>query len=301
MGRYFGDLLGSAHEVLYPAATQLHAQKNAAGLRRLYLDGSRMLLLVAVVLAIVSGIWAEDFYRLWVGYETVGSHGIHMAAVLFRILGAAVALSALSGPSGQMLLGSRQVKPLALLVFSLGLVNVLAGLVLVQFFGLVGVAAGTLLAAGIHKGILIPWVTCRQLGLPFQTFLVQTCARPVLVGFVVAGVSLAIHESFVTESWFQLIAQGAVATIIGGTIAALLGTSASERNQLLHRLFPALAAPRGATGNSGPSQASRAASGGSFTFPEIRQTGVQLREAASAGFTAPGITDARAPACESDA
>ena len=69
-----------------PAATHLDARGEHAALRRMYLTGSRLMLLLTAVCGIVAALWAEDFFRLWVGPQFLTSATYPSVALLFWIL-----------------------------------------------------------------------------------------------------------------------------------------------------------------------------------------------------------------------
>lgn len=231
------DGLAAARQVVYPAAAQLHSQNDVVALRRLYLDGSRMLLLATVVLAVIAAVWAEDFYRLWLGGHSLGVDGTAAVVLLFRILLGAMVLEFVSGSSGQILLGSGRIRVLSLIALSQALVNLTLSVVLVQFYGLVGIAIGTLVASLFHRSLLTTWLVSRQLSVPLRSFLLAVFPRPLIVGCLLAIVSLLIRRFDPPLTWMQLAVHGAIAAIVGGVLSVLIGTGADSRNLLLSKLF----------------------------------------------------------------
>jgi O-antigen/teichoic acid export membrane protein len=232
VARYLGDATRSASQVLYPAATQLDAMNDIPRQRRLLLAGSRMLFLVAIVLGVIGGVWAEDFYRLWVGYKEVGVEGVRSAANFFRILAIAGALDILAGAPGQILLGSRRVKGKALCLLGQAITNVALSVVLIELCGSLGVAIATVVAIIPFKSVLVPWIACRQLSVPWKSFLVQACARPAIVGVLLVGASVALRTAHTPDSWFALTTEGILAGLVALALAFLIGTKAEERNQI---------------------------------------------------------------------
>ena len=64
---YFEDIFVRAGFVFFPAVTELDAQGNQAGLRRLYLVSSKFMFLGSILLGSIAMFSARDFFRLWVG------------------------------------------------------------------------------------------------------------------------------------------------------------------------------------------------------------------------------------------
>jgi O-antigen/teichoic acid export membrane protein len=249
--QYMGQVAGSAAVVFYPAATQLDARNDVPQLRRLLLSGSRALLLMSLVMSIIGGVWAEDFFRIWVGEDSLGTDGIRTAVVLLRVLAASAVLEALSSAPGQILLGSKRVKALAIPLASQILVKLAVSIVLVMSWGSIGVALGSLVAVAIHRGLVIPVLVCRQLAVPVVSYYRQVCLRPALVAVLLLASALLLRSWQQPEGWLALAGQGAIAAVLAVLLAVLFGGDSNERSQLVRWMARPLIRAAGSIGMVG--------------------------------------------------
>ena len=68
--------------MFFPAATHLDAQDNVAGLRRMYLAGLKVLVLLGVMCGMMA-IWASEFFTLWVGDPFLIKSKVRLTGVYF--------------------------------------------------------------------------------------------------------------------------------------------------------------------------------------------------------------------------
>jgi O-antigen/teichoic acid export membrane protein len=230
------NLLGGARQVFYPAAVDLYARRDNHGLQQLLFRGSRLLLLVTIVSATMVGVWAEDFYRLWVGSDEIGEPGLRTAAMLARVLLVAVVFEFASGTAGQILLGSGRVKVLAIIALSQALLNLLVSVALIPFYGLLGAAIGTLVACLVHRTFITVWLVSRQLSLPLTSYVSQVLVRPICVGLLFLPAAITLQGWYPPHTWSRLIAHVIAAAVVGVLLAAWIGVEPDERRDLIHRL-----------------------------------------------------------------
>ena len=86
LSRQVNSVLSPVAQVMCPAATELHVQDDLIGLKKLYHHGSRLMMLVMIPSVLGATIWAEDFYRLWIGKSYLSGAPFHSVALIFQIL-----------------------------------------------------------------------------------------------------------------------------------------------------------------------------------------------------------------------
>lgn len=226
---------------LYSAlATQMHALEGGAGggegLRRLFLTGSRLALLLVLPGCIGLALLGPQFLQLWLG----AAYREHSSAIL-ALLTATVASFALATSCTQVLYGMNRHRFNALLSLGEAAANLGLSLLLVRHMGAIGVAWGTALPAFLCEAVVLPLYTLRQVKLPAMVFVREAMVRPVLAGVPLALWCWACRGSGWVESWPALIA----AAIAGGLLFAVClrayGFSPEERpylRQALRRLPP---------------------------------------------------------------
>ncbi len=222
--------------VFFPAATHLDARGDMAGLRRMYLVGSKILLLLAVACGTVGAVWAEDFYRLWVGPKMVEGGEYPSVAVLFQILLAATVVAIAQRIGLQVFLACRRMRQITILLSVEAAANLLLSVCLIVPFGLTGVAVGTLIPAVFCQGFLQPIVLCRFLDIRATAYVRQVCARPLIVGVLLGPILgfLRIALPF-PGSWAMLLVHGLIAGGITLPLVAMIGLNGAERQRLVSK------------------------------------------------------------------
>ncbi|MEK6249136.1 MAG: polysaccharide biosynthesis C-terminal domain-containing protein [Planctomycetales bacterium] len=218
--------------VFFPLATALDAEGESELLREMYLTGSRMTLIAMTIVAIPTGLWAADFYRLWVGEKYVQGGEFTSVAVVFHILLAAMACRLLPVVGGQTLQAIRRVKPLAILAIIEAAANLVISIILVFHYGLIGVAVGTLISVVLFRTAAIPLLIGSELGVSLRTYFAACLYRPLLVS-VALGLLLVLFKTNISpaQSFFGLALNGIFAALAGVAVAVVFGLRRDERQR----------------------------------------------------------------------
>ena len=189
---YFEDIFVRAGFVFFPAVTELDAQGNQAGSATGLSESSKFILLGSIFLGSIAMFSARDFFRLWVGSAYAEPADYPSIAAIFYILLAASMVAVAQRIGYQVLLGTRKVKLLALLFAAEGVSNLVISLALVQSYGLIGVAVGTLIPAVVFQGVLQPIFVCHALEITFKRYCGEVLRKPFLAVLTLAPALLAL-------------------------------------------------------------------------------------------------------------
>ena len=231
IAEYLNRLLAPTARVFFPAATQLDANGEHDKLQSLYLNGSRFMFTVAVAAGLIGAVWADDFFRLWIGLDSVNEYG--SAAELCRWLLLATVFSVGQRVGYQVLLGKRRVKALAVLFSIEAAITLSLCVLFVGPFGLTGVAMASVVPAFLMQLCIHPVVLCRLLELPLLTYGIRV-QLPTLSFGLLSGFSLYyLHDRILPapQTWFDLASQGGIAAVVVSTFAFLLCLNPSERRE----------------------------------------------------------------------
>jgi O-antigen/teichoic acid export membrane protein len=217
---YFADSIVAITQVFFPAMTRLDAQKDADGLRRLYVTGSRLTLIIASTGTTLIVLFAGDFLRLWVG-SGLGNE-VGRTTLVLHILIIAAACSAWQRIGCQVLLATRQVPLVARLFGAEAILNLLLSVLLVRRFGLMGVALGTLVPSLLFNVAVNPWVVCRRIELGLTDYFRAVLPLPALTAILVILASLAVFPTPGPADWPAFLnAALRVSAVVAVTIAAI--------------------------------------------------------------------------------
>ncbi len=148
-----------------PLASQLNAEKDVAGLRDLYLFGSRAILAICIPLLVTVVFLAGPLLALWVGTK----YSANSAVVV--VLATASVLEVGYWPGRMILQGIGQHHGLAKAASFGAIANLGLSLLLIRFYGVTGVAFGTLIPAiVVNIGYIWPH-TMRTVGVSILALL----------------------------------------------------------------------------------------------------------------------------------
>jgi O-antigen/teichoic acid export membrane protein len=191
------------------------------------------LLLVVIPVVLIAFIWAEDFYRLWIGEKYILGNEFSSVALLLQILLVGTVLSYSSNVAGQILMASGFIRSLALVQVSGAAINLIACLLLIPHFQLVGVAMASVSAVLVVDVIGIPILLARHVGMNVRSFIVASWSRLAIVSLSLPLIFLGIRKLGDSDSWSALMAQGAAAGFIGLVIVGVLGLKSEERQYFM--------------------------------------------------------------------
>jgi O-antigen/teichoic acid export membrane protein len=160
-----------------PLTSELEAKGDSYRLQSLYLVGSRVTLAICVPLAGILVALAGPVLTLWIGAEYADSAAILMVLALASVV-------EISHWPGQLILqGLTRHHGLAVAYVCSALAKLGLAVLLVRFFGLIGVALATLLsAAGLSLVYVFPY-TMRILRVPLLDLLKQAALPALLPAF----------------------------------------------------------------------------------------------------------------------
>jgi O-antigen/teichoic acid export membrane protein len=226
--------LGPVGQVIYPAAAALHAMGDISGRERLYHDGSRLMMLVMIPAAMLAFFWAEDFYRVWVGEAYLSGSTYPSVALVFQILVLSTVTN-FSNIAGQILMGAGRVRIVAIASICGSAINLSLSVVLIRYYGLIGVAIAVVVASVLVDFAAMPWLAQRYLGLSVKNFVRRACVRPLAVALLQLVAVICVRLMGRPVGWIELILQGSLAAALCAIIVLAVGITSSERQRFVTR------------------------------------------------------------------
>ena len=203
------DVVSQVGMVTGASSADLWARGDTGGIGRMGAAVNRYCLMLFLAPAIVLSVYGSQLLHLWVGADVASRSGPLLPALT---LGFTLAIAAQQNSSA-ILFGLGRHKWLArgLLVEAVLLV---AGVVyLLPRHGLLAVASLVAALMLLNRGMLVPWLLCRNLAIPYRDYLCTIYVKPLLVALPVALLAWLARISFLpAANWFQL---GAAAALIG--------------------------------------------------------------------------------------
>jgi O-antigen/teichoic acid export membrane protein len=210
-----------------PIASELDAKNEQEKLRELFLLGTRSTLTVFLPVGGTLAILSKPILAAWVG-DAYAEY-----SVLVWVLCGAWMLDTMQWPAAMVLQGMNRHRIFGVVAIGTGLANILLSLALIPFFGLLGIALGTLITAAIETAFVVLPYACRQLQIrPSRFFLVVIV--PVILPTLVMVLTLTTMRTFTeTGGIMTLAAFSAASILVYSTVFLLLPQAAPERRILM--------------------------------------------------------------------
>lgn len=194
---YGRTIVIQARNVLIPDILKCSAVNKLNEMRWLLVQGTCLLMFIAVPISVGFIALGKEFIHLWMG------QGYEQCATILSILAAShlVAVSSLS--CFQTLLGAGHVKLVAVITIAEGIANLCLSLffVLVCDLGIIGVALGTLIPMLGFTGVLAPIRTCRALQYNLTEFAKATHFRWLRTALIFSVPCFAVAHLSLSISW----------------------------------------------------------------------------------------------------
>ena len=216
-------------QVMYPSAAAMHAQNDLTTLKRLYHDGTRLMMLIMVSAVLIAGFFAEDFYRLWIGEQYLSGEPYTSVAVLLQVLLVSTFTSFTANIGIQILKGTGRIQLIAIALICGSVLSIFFSILLIRHYGLMGIAISVVIASAIIDLIVAPVLVQRVLGFSAVEWMRMACSRPLMVALVDAVLLYFIQRYLPVNSWWDLIFVGAVSGLVCTLVAFIIGVTSEER------------------------------------------------------------------------
>jgi O-antigen/teichoic acid export membrane protein len=209
--------------VLLPLASELHAENDTVRLRSLYIVSTRLTLAIFLLVGCALVVMARPVLSAWVGAPYADY------AHLVLILACASFIDASTWPAGLILQGMARHRVPALLSIYTGLANIVLSIVLVHFYGLMGVALGTLIPTTIVcLGFVLPYAM-RNIGVGATEALNEIFLPALLPAVPMTIILYVFQRTFEPSSLLSITLVAGIGGLVYMTGYLSIGASDLER------------------------------------------------------------------------
>jgi O-antigen/teichoic acid export membrane protein len=188
--QYFFDLMSSVFGIFPSVFSRQEGAKDYVGLRKTFFFANKIAVCVSSFIGFALLAWGKPFIIRWMGRQYADSYLVMVILVI------GVTVSLWQGPSISLLYGISKHKFVAILNSIEGIANLLLSLLFVHWYGMYGVALGTLVPMLLSKLFVQPMYVCRVAGIVYweyarktgRTLISVSCALivPVLISIKIA-------------------------------------------------------------------------------------------------------------------
>jgi O-antigen/teichoic acid export membrane protein len=242
------ELAGSATAALIPHAAASAASADWERVRHVLLRGTKYSNAFILLLALPVIMFAEPVLVAWAGEDFAD------VAVVAQILLISLVVNNNHLAAGSMLIGTGRVAPYAKLHACWALSNIILSVVLVQRFGLKGMALGTAIPIMLLEPLYVR-IALREFSVPAAQFVRESVLKPVVPALAAGGALFAAASALESPGIVTILALSAAYSVVFLSLFATMGIGSGERGQLIgwfKPLTPARLAHRlGAATSSG--------------------------------------------------
>jgi O-antigen/teichoic acid export membrane protein len=215
--------------VLFPVVVDSSTVERLDKLQKILIQGTRLSLAMVVPLATVLGLTARPLVILWVGPNFEGSVNV------IYILSIVVALRVGNATSTVILKGSGLHKILAISNLSMAISNLVLSVLLVRWYGLIGVAIGTLIPMAVFSMFVVFPVACRRVQISRWTVFRESI-WPAAWPAVVMAAFILLARRYGDASWSWMMVQAMVAALIYAALFLSFAISRTERDWYFNKV-----------------------------------------------------------------
>lgn len=224
--QYFLQILILSVGILQPVFSRLHGSGNRTTLETVFFFGTKLSCCISVFVCLALVGWGKPFITRWMGtkYED--------AYLPLVILSFAVLLDVCQKPSIDLMYATFKHRFYTYINWVEGVLNLAFSIALARPFGIVGVAAGTLIGAFFIRVVVQPWWVCRVTGLHYGNY-IRFLGKNLFYSVCTMGIAMAIVAWGLRPSYPWLIASAMCATAMYAAGCWFLLLNRQEKEQLL--------------------------------------------------------------------
>jgi O-antigen/teichoic acid export membrane protein len=219
---YYVNALLAINGLFQPVMSRMHGAGDRAGLERVLFFATKVSLCASVFICCAAIGWGRPFIARWMG---LSYQDAYLPMVLLAL---AVFLDVCQGPSVCLLYATFRHRFYAYMNIAEGVINLACSLALVRPFGIVGVAAATLIGAVVMRLIVQPILVCRVSGLLYGNYMRFLGGNLLRYGCLM-GVAILLLHSAIRPSYLWLVGSALCATVMYAIGSWLLGFNRGER------------------------------------------------------------------------
>lgn len=199
---YARNLLRSMAQVLYPLTSMFDARNEKEKIESVFILGVKFSLVVGAPMYVIYLTMGEHFIALWMGKEYA-----QQAATVLIILAVTHFFSMIHYTIHYVLLGISRHYIIAYLRMTEAIINITLSVILIQYYGIVGVAIGTAVPHIGFMVLLLSLIVCRHLKIDYFRFVAKCILNPTVAAIIFGIVCVGVQRYFPANSLVLYFAQ----------------------------------------------------------------------------------------------
>ena len=225
MAQYFLSLISACMGVLTPLFSQQDGAGDHEKIRKTLFIGTKISIAVSSFVGFGLIAWGKPFIERWMGQEYLDAYPV----LFFLVLGTVFAMWQF--PSVSLMYGTSKHKFFAYFNTLEGVINVLLSLMLVQYYGLLGVALGTFIPMTVIKLVVQPIYFCHVSSIKYSEYIYRM-SRSIAVVCLSLAVPTLISLRYAAPDYRTLFTVAFMSSCIYALTMWFIEFSPNEKNML---------------------------------------------------------------------
>lgn len=228
---YFRKFMAAALGIFMPVFSQYDGQGDYKSMQKLFIFTTKISSYVSVLITSIFIMFGHAFISRWVGMQYLKAYQVLV------VLAIAMMFNSMQSPSVQLLYGISKHGYYALVNSIEGIANVILSIVLIKYFGIIGVAIGTAIPLIITKLIIQPIYVCKMINMNLKNYYFSLMFPIITKTVLTAIIYWLIFRKLIIPSYMRLSLLLLGYFILFFIIILLLGFNKSEREILKGTIF----------------------------------------------------------------
>lgn len=216
-------LVLSMTKVFNPAASEFSAQNQDDKVQSLLIKGTKFSLYLVLPIGLGFVIFGKPFITLWMGEK----YQISAKVLTILMIPQFFALAQLT--AGAILNGLAKHKVNAFVACAEAAANLGLSILLVRYYGIIGVALGTCITLLLTQIFFLPVYTCHVLKLPLLKYFRNAFLPPIIIALPYTALLLSLNAMFYPTSWRLFFTHVGIAVIFFCVLLFTFGIKRDER------------------------------------------------------------------------
>lgn len=215
---------------LVPAISQIESESDYSRIARIHLRATRYLFFISFTIVIGAITYGRPFILLWLGPD------FRESIYVLYILAVPAAIFIPQTVNSAILYGISKHKATFYIMAAEGTVNLILSLILVQFWGINGVAYGTAIPQIVIYSIIFPIVLYRILDARLVDFYKTALYSSVTASVAMIAPALLLQRFKSPDTWMILIIEGVVLVSLAAIIFLVMILTPDDRSKFFAKL-----------------------------------------------------------------
>ncbi|MBA3805286.1 MAG: oligosaccharide flippase family protein, partial [Acidobacteria bacterium] len=213
-----------------PGIIELYQKGDRDHLRVIYLRVMRLTAAAGLGVAVVTVAYNKSFMRLWVGDQNYGGMTLTLLLALIMLHRVMRQVASL------IVIGSGKLKGIVYMALLEAALNLALSLWWVRYYGINGVALGTVVAGALTSGWYVAYFVSRELRMSVFEYVWRGMGPPLVCAVPAAGLAVLLNNLYPATSWPRLFISAAAVASAYAVSYLFIGFATEERRAMYARL-----------------------------------------------------------------